>query len=194
MKTKISIDSLKSSIIVCFFMVLFNFLFSMTVFLLIWYWAMPNISFLIPPLNTWLESLGDEALPIAYDILYAVSSLIAVFFSTTLAFRISIKRKKEFLAHSKGRISYIEGIKYHIRQYGAYDLAIISAVALILTIIYVAAGDVFIVRAFPIVFTMVQALGGILGVIVSMTFICLSIIVAIFFAQKKWRAEYFLNE
>ena len=194
MKTKISIDSLKSSIIVCFFMVLFNFLFSMTVFLLIWYWAMPNISFLIPPLNTCLESLGDETLPIAYDILYAVSSLIAVFFSTTLAFRISKKRKKEFLAHSKGRISYIEGIKYHIRQYGAYDLAIISAVALILTIIYVAAGDVFIVRAFPIVFTMVQALGGILGVIVSMTFICLSIIVAIFFAQKKWRAEYFLNE
>ena len=194
MKTKISIDSLKSSIIVCFFMVLFNFLFSMTVFLLIWYWAMPNISFLIPPLNTWLESLGDETLPIAYDILYAVSSLIAVFFSTTLAFRISKKRKKEFLAHSKGRISYIEGIKYHIRQYGAYDLAIISAVALILTIIYVAAGDVFIVRAFPMVFTMVQALGGILGVIVSMTFICLSIIVAIFFAQKKWRAEYFLNE
>ena len=175
-------------------MVLFNFLFSMTVFLLIWYWAMPNISFLIPPLKTWLESLGDETLPIAYDILYAVSSLIAVFFSTTLAFRISKKRKKEFLAHSKGRISYIEGIKYHIRQYGAYDLAIISAVALILTIIYVAAGDVFIVRAFPIVFTMVQALGGILGVIVSMTFICLSIIVAIFFAQKKWRAEYFLNE
>ena len=58
MKTKISIDKLKSSIIVCFFMVLLNFLFSMAVFLLIWYWAMPNISFLIPPLKTWLESLG----------------------------------------------------------------------------------------------------------------------------------------
>lgn len=194
MKTKIRIDSLKSSIIVCFFMVLFNFLFSMTVFLLIWYWAMPNISFLIPPLKTWLESLGDETLPIAYDILYAVSSLIAVFFSTTLAFRISKKRKKEFLAHSKGRISYIEGIKYHIRQYGAYDLAIISAVVLILTIIYVAAGDVFIVRAFPIVFTMVQALGGIIGFIVAMILICASMIAAIFFSQKKWRAEYFLNE
>ena len=194
MKTKISIDKIKKSIIFCLFVVLFNFIFSIAVFLLIWYWLIPNVSVVIPPLKVWLQSLDDDVLPIAYDIVYAVSSLFAIFPGSTLALRISKKRKKDFLAHSKGRISYIEGIKYHIRQYCAYDLAIISAVVLILTIIYVAAGDVFIVRAFPIVFTMVQALGGILGVIVSMTFICLSIIVAIFFAQKKWRAEYFLNE
>ena len=194
MKTKISIDKLKSSIIVCFFMVLFNFLFSMAVFLLIWYWAMPNISFLIPPLKTWLESLGDETLPVAYDILYAVSSLIAVFPSTTLAFRISKKRKKEFLADSKGRISYANGIKYHIYKYGAYDLASISVLTLILTIVYMIAGDVFVVRVFPIVFTMVQALGGIIGFVVVIILICASMIVAMFFSQKKWRAEYFLNE
>ena len=194
MKIKINKELLKSSVLTCFFVVLFNFFFSIIAFLLIWYWVIPNISTIVPVLKKYLESLSDEFLPIAYDIVYAISACIAIFPSAISAYRMSKKRKKEFLAYSKGCISYIDGIKYHIAQYGVYDIICTSALIILLTFIYMIAGDVFIVRFFPLVFCMFSRLGIILGFIVSFIFTALSMFCGIFFSQKKWRAEYFISE
>ena len=136
MKTKTNKEGLKSSIVTCFFILLFNFLFSIVAFLLFWYWMIPNISTIVPALKTYLESLSDEFLPIVYDIVYSISACIAIFPSAIFAYRISKKRKKEFLAYSKGRISYLDGIKYYIARYGVYDIICTLVLIILLAFIY----------------------------------------------------------
>lgn len=194
MKAKTNKEGLKSSIVTCFFILLFNFLFSIVAFLLFWYWMIPNISTIVPALKTYLESLSDEFLPIAYDIVYSISACIAIFPSAIFAYRISKKRKKEFLAYSKGRISYLDGIKYYIARYGVYDIICTLVLIILLAFIYMIAGDVFIVRFFPLAFCMFSRLGIIFGFIVSLILTTLSMFCGIFFSQKKWRAEYFISE
>ena len=194
MKLKPDKRKLKNSIVVCLFMLLFNFLFSSLCYLLIWYWAIPNISTVLPIFKKWIESLGDDVLPFAYDFLYAVSACIAVFPSAVLAYGLSKTRRKEFIAYSKARISYLDGIKYHGIEYGLYDLACSFGLVMVLAIVYAFAGDVFIVKCFPIALTMFQSLGSILGTMVTVILTGVAMLAGIFFSQKKWRAEYFINE
>ena len=194
MKSKLDKRKLKNSIVVCLLMLLFHFLFSSLCYLLIWYWAIPNLCTVFPIFKQWIESLGNDALPVAYDVLYAVSACIAVFPGAVLAYGLSKKRRKEFIAYSKARISYWDGIKYHGMEYGRYDLACSFGLVMILAIVYLIAGDVFIVRCFPIAFTMFQSLGIILGTIVAVLLTGAAMLAGIFFSQKKWRAEYFVNE
>ena len=103
------------------------------------------------------------------------------------------KEKKDFFAYSKGRISYADGIKYHVATYGAYDFASVGIMTLLLAILFALAGESFIVRAFPVLFTMLNAL-GVVGLLVAALLIGAAMIMGIFFSQKKWRAEYFMNE
>ena len=103
-------------------------------------------------------------------------------------------RKKDFLAHSKGKISYIDGIKYHFVEYGFLDLFYGLGMVIVLAIIYSIAGDIFVVRVFPIAFTMFRSFGMVAGPIVAIISVCISMLSGIFFSQKKWRAEYFINE
>lgn len=194
MKTKITAKGIKSSIIVCFFMLLFNFLFSMLAFLLIFYWAIPNLSTIFPTLKAYFESLDEEIMPVVYDIVYLISACIAVFPGTTLAYRIAKTRKKEFLAYSKGRISYADGIRYHLAEYGACDILCTSCIIILLAITYMLAGDVFIVRFFPLAFNLFKSLGIVLGFLVTAILTGLSMLCGVLFSQKKWRARYFLGE
>ena len=191
---KINKKGLKSSVITCFFVILFNFVFSILAFLLVWYWAIPNICMIVPNFKVYFESLDEELLPIAYNIIYSIGACIAIFPSTLLAYRVSRKRQKEFLDYSKGCISYSDGLKYHFMQYGLLDGICILSVTVLLAVIYMAAGDIFIVRVFPIAFNMFSNLGTIFGILVTAVLTGLSMIFGAFFAQKKWRAQYFVVE
>lgn len=191
---KINKKYLKSSLVTCFFVILFNFVFSILAFLLVWYWAIPNVCMVAPDFKLYFESLNEELLPVAYNIIYSIGSCIAIFPSTLFAYRVSKTRRKEFCDYSKGRISYKNGLKYHFMQYGVIDGICILSVTALLAIVYMAAGDIFIVRVFPIAFNMFSNFGTVFGILVTVVLTGLSMIFGAFFAQKKWRAQYFVVE
>lgn len=193
MKIKINKESLKSSFTICFFTLLFNFVFWYFSFFIIWYWAIPNICTIVPIFKTHLESLSDEILPVAYNIVYSIGSVISIFPSTILAYRISKKRKKDFLSQTKGRISYVDGINYHFTKHGLSDLIFSSITIILPTLIYIIASKSPLIRFFPTAFYMLNSLGVIFGFLVTTLLTALAMFCGIFFSQKKWRAEYFIN-
>lgn len=191
---KINLPSFRSSIITCFCVLLFNFLFSMIAFLLIWYWAIPNVFTVLPALETRLESMNDEKLTLMSDAIYAVGACLTMVPSTAFAYRISKQRKKAFFAYSKGRISYVNGIKLHFQEYGFSDIVCMASIIVLLTILYTMAGDVIAVRFFPMAFWMFEYLGVVLGFLTATVLTALSMLCGVFFSQKRWRAEYFIGQ
>ena len=190
MNTKLSKEKLKSSIITSLLTVLLSFIFLYVAFFLIWYWIMPKLCVIIPPLKTYIESLNDSALPDAYNIVLSISSCIAIFPGAIISHSVSKKRKKEFLAYSNGRISYVNGIKFHIAEYGLSDIISISLIIIVSVILFLVNGTGF----FPIAFYMLKNLGVVLGLIVTILWVTLSIFFGIFFSQKKWKVQHFIDE
>ena len=189
-----STKTIKGSLKTCFFVLLFNFLFSMVAFFLIWYWAIPNVCIIVPALETQLESLDDTKLALCTDIVSAIGACLAIFPTGTFAYRISKQKKKDFFAYSKGRISYTDGIKFHFRKYGSSDILCLSCVIVLLTLLYAFVGDIVVIRVFPVAFWMFEYLGVLLGCLATIVFTGLSMLYGVFSAQKKWRAEYFIGE
>ena len=102
MKTKIDKDTLKSSIAVAAIMLLFNLIFSFLGMILILYWLLPNLCSVLPSLENYFNFLDDAGMERMNDIIYFISSCIAIFPGAIFSYRLSKKRKKEFLKHSKG--------------------------------------------------------------------------------------------
>ena len=190
MKLKISKENLKSSVITSVIMLLFSFAFLYVIFFLSWYWIMPKLCVIIPALKTYIESLNDSALPKAYNVVLSISSCISLFVSTTLAYSVSKQRKKNFLTHSKGLISYSDGIKYHIVEYGFSDLICMSAAIIASLIFYFTNGTGF----FPTAFYMFKNFGVVLGLIATAILTVASMICGIFFSQRRWKVQYFIDE
>lgn len=177
-----------------FFVVLFNFLFSTLCFFLLWYWLVPKAFPFFPRFALYLQNLDDDSLLKAYDIFYTVGSLLAIFPSAVVAYRLSKQRKKEFLKYSGGRISYGAGLQYHLTEYGASDGIAIAAVTLLFAILTALMGNGFIARIFPLALYMCRFLGVLLGFFVTAVLTLGSAFGGVFFAQKKWRAEHFVGE
>ena len=197
MKTKINKDTLKSSIAVSAIMLLFNLIFSFLGMILISYWLLPNLCGVLPSLENYFNFLDDAGMERMNDIIYFISSCIAIFPGAIFAYRLSKKRKKEFLKHSKGRISYLDGINYHIREYGLTDVLCMSVIIVIFGSLRLMAGNAGIVKVFPIAFNTFNTfniLGFILGLLLTVVLAGLSMLCGIFFSQRRWRAEYFFEE
>ena len=197
MKTKIDKDTLKSSIAVSAIMLLFNLIFSFLGMILIWYWLLPNLCSVLPSLENYFNFLDDAGMERMNNIIYFISSCIAIFPSAVFSYRLSKKRKKEFLKHSKGRISYPDGIKYHIREYGLTDALCMSVIIVIFGSLRLMAGNAGIVKVCPIAFNTFNTfniLGFVLGLLLTLVLAGLSILFGIFFSQRRWRAEYFFEE
>ena len=193
MKNSMTNGKLKASFSMAFLVVLFNLLLTSACFFLLWYWLIPKTFPLFPNLARYLQGLDDDSLRIAYDIVYTAGAVLAIFPGTVLAYRMSKRWKKAFLAYSSGRISYSEGVRYHLTEYGISD-----GIALTVTVFVFALASVAfnggVAKLFPMVFYLCRSLGGLLGLCVSMILLFSSALVGIFFAQKKWRADYFLGE
>ena len=192
MKTNVTKDKLKVSFATAFWVILFNFLFSIVCFFLLWYWLIPKTFPLFPNFAYYLQHMDDDSLLKAYDIFYTVGSILAIFPSVVVAYRLSGRRKKDFLKISGGRISYGEGIRYHLTEYGISDGIAFATMSLLGIILAVAMGRSL--KVFPLALYMYLALGAPLGFIVTVVVIISSAFGGVFFAQKKWRADYFVGE
>ena len=189
MKTKI-----KNSISTMFLIILFNLVLTTVFFFLLWYWVTPKLYPLIPGLSTYLQGLDDENLLIAYEIYYTIGSALAIFPSTVLAYRMSKKRRKKFIEYSGGLISYGDGIRYHLTEYGIQDGIVLVVTVLLFSVLTVSLGDVLISKLFPLPFHMCRAFGLVLGLLISTILTISSAFLGVFVAQKKWRAEHFIGE
>jgi hypothetical protein len=183
----------KSSIRTAIFVILFNFILSTVCFFLLWYWITPKLYPLIPGLSSYLQNLDDDSLLIAYDLYYTIASTLSVIPGATFAYRMDKQRKKAFLKYSEGRISYGEGIRYHFAEYGVADCIALAITVLLFSVLSVSLGDGFISKLFPLPFYMCRTFGLALGFLVSMILTIGSAVGGIFFAQKKWRAEFFID-
>ena len=190
MNLKITKEALKSSVITSAIIILLGFAFLYVIFFLLWYWIMPKLCVIIPTLKTYIESLNDSALPEAYNIVLSISSCISLFISTTLAYSVSKQRKKKFLTYSKGLISYSDGIKYHIDEYALSDSICMSAIIIASLILYLTNSTGF----FPAAFYMFKNFGIVLGLIATAILTIASMICGIFFSQRRWKVQYFIDE
>ena len=193
MKNSVSKDKLKASFYIAFLTILFNLLLTTVFFFLLWYWLIPKAFPLFPNFARYLQGLDDDSLLIAYDVVYTAGSVLAIFPGMFLAYRMSKPWKKAFLAYSNGRISYSEGMRYHLTEYGASDGIALTVTAIAFTIAAVAFNG-GVAKLFPLVFYLCRSLGGALGWGVSVILLFGSALVGVFFAQRKWRAEYFVGE
>ena len=194
MKTKISKYALQSSLILSFFIFLFNLLFSVLIMLVIWYWGFPKVCVIAPKFEHYLEFLDDAGMTNINNIVYLVSTCLAMLPSAILAYRISKKRKKEFIKYSKARISYSDGLKYHIQEYGFSDAVCMLAIIGVLTLCYIFAGNTWIIRNIPMIFYPFSILGILIGFVLVIALTGISMLGGIFFAQRRWRAEHFFEE
>ena len=185
---------IKHSIFTTFLIILFNLILTTVFFFMLWYWITPKIYPFVPGLSSYLQKLDDESLLIAYDIYYSISSVLAIFPSAVLAYRVSKSRKKEFLEYSGGRISYGDGIRYHLIEYGIQDGITLVVAVLLFSALTMVLGDSFISKLFPLPFRMCNAFGMVLGVLISIILTVASAFLGVFFAQRKWRAEHFIDE
>ncbi len=193
MKNNVTKDKLKASFSMAFLAILFNLLLTSVCFFLLWYWLIPKTFPIFPNFARYLQGLDDDSLLVAYDIVYTVGSVLAIFPGMVLAYRMSKRWKKAFLTYSSGRISYSEGIRYHLTEYGASDGLALTVIVLAFTLASVAFNG-GVAKLFPLVFYLCRSLGGLFGLGVSVILIFGAAVVGIFFAQKKWRAEYFVGE
>ena len=193
MKRKTTAGKLKASFAIAFRAVLFNYLLTAVFFFLLWYWLTPKFFPLFPHFAKYMQNLDDDGLLVAYDIFHAVGSVLAIFPGMMGAYRLSGKRKKEFLKASNGRISYAEGLRYHLTEYGTSDLVALAVVASAFALMAVVLNG-GVGKLFPLAFYLCRSLGGLLGWIAAVALSLGSAFLGIFSAQRTWRAEYFIGE
>ena len=193
MDLKLDKKTLKYSFIIGILSIAFNFIFYMVAFLLIWSWLIPTICIFIPPLKKWFEVLNQGDLSKAYIVMDAISSVVAMFPACALALRLSKKRKQEFLNKTGGIVSYKEGIRLHYLSYGRSDMIAYLSLTLFFALIFIIFGDVIPARIFPLVCMTFKSLGIILGLLTTIITLVLSNVASVFFAQRKWRAEHFID-
>lgn len=194
MKIKIGKDDLKSSLILSFFIFLFDLLFSVLGMLFIWSWLFPKVCVFVPEFETYLEFLDEAEMAKINNIVYLVSTCLAMLPSAIFAYRISKKRKKKFIQYSKARISYADGLKYYTQEYAFSDAVCMFAIILLLALCYIFAGNTWIIRNIPMIFYPFSTLGVLLGFILLMLVTSASMLGGVFFAQRRWRAEHFFEE
>lgn len=193
MNLELNKETLKDSLLIALLSIVFNFIFYMVVFLLIWSWLIPGICLFVPPLKAWFEALNQGDTSAALVIMDAISAVVAAFPACALALKFSKKRKKEFLEKTGGIVSYKEGIRIHYLTYVKSDTVAYLLLTVLFALIFIIFGDIILARVFPLVCMTFKALGIILGTLTTVITLALSSVASVFFAQRRWRAEHFID-
>lgn len=195
MKNKLD---LKGSLQFGILTVAFNLLFSLTFILLIYGWLMPNLTLFSPDFEEWYYSDSTSQLQSVMNIFYHIGNIISLIPATYFAYRVSKPRRKEFLKISKGLISYEDGLRLHFEKYGYSDALVFAAMTLAFAFLALITKGGSWLGIFPLAFTLFSIFGNILGPIIGFILAVAleyaAIPVGVFFAQKKWRALYFIGE
>lgn len=205
MKNKIDVLKLINSLLYAFLTLVFNLLLSILLYVLIWYWLLPNLGFFIPSLLPLLDATYENSVPTPHHFLNNLCSVITILPSAILACRLLKRCKRAFSQYDKCMMSYKEGMLDYWQDYGLSDAIVFGAAAIALMLMYATTGDLLTVvfRApdgvgyislFPLAFALFKFAGTLFGGLLLIIMLAFAMLGGVFFAQKKWRADYFIGE
>ena len=205
MKNKINAVKLGNSLLFAFLTLVFNLLLSILLYVLIWYWLLPNLGFFIPSLLPFLEATYENSVPTPHHFLNNVCSVITILPSAILACRLLKKRKKAFCQYDKCMLSYKAGLLDYWQNYGLSDAIVFSVATIalvlmyatsenLLTVVFRTPDGVSYISLFPLAFTLFKLTGAFFGGLILLIMLAFAALGGVFFAQKKWRADYFIGE
>ena len=205
MKNKLDIMKFGGSVVFAFLTLTFNLLLSILLRILIWFWLLPNLSIFFPGLVPVLENAYGTNQMHTYYIINSICAIITLLPSSTLACRLLRGRRKAFSNYDKCKMSYKEGLLDYWKNNGLTDAILFGTTAIVLTIIYAnsakfptviyrAPDGIGYISLFPLAFAIFEQIGSFLGCLILLVLLGIAMFGGVFFAQKRWRAVYFIEE
>ena len=205
MKNKLGIMKFGGSVVFAFLTLTFNLLLSILLRILIWFWFLPNLSIFFPGLVPVLENAYGTNQTHTYFIINSICAIITIFPASTLACRLLRGRRKAFSEYDKCKMSYKEGLLDYWKNNGLTDAILFGTAAIILaivfassqkfpTVIYRAPDGTGYISLFPLAFAIFELIGAFWGCLLLLAILGLAMLGGVFFAQKRWRAVYFIEE
>lgn len=205
MKNKLGIMKFGGSVVFAFLTLTFNLLLSILLRILIWFWFLPNLSIFFPGLVPVLENAYGTNQTHTYFIINSICAIITILPASTLACRLLRGRRKAFSEYDKCKMSYKEGLLDYWKNNGLTDAILFGAAAIILaivfassqkfpTVIYRAPDGTGYISLFPLAFAIFELIGAFWGCLLLLAILGLAMLGGVFFAQKRWRAVYFIEE
>ena len=205
MKNKLGIIKFGGSAVFAFLTLTFNLLLSILLRILIWFWFLPNLSIFFPGLVPVLENAYGTNQMHTYYIINSICAIITILPASTLACRLLRGRRKAFSNYDKCKMSYKEGLLDYWKNNGLTDAILFAATAIILaivfassqklpTVIYRAPDGIGYISLFPLAFAIFEQIGTFFGGLLLLVLLELAMLGGVFFAQKRWRAVYFVEE
>lgn len=193
------------SVVFAFLTLTFNLLLSILLRILIWFWFLPNLSIFFPGLVPVLENAYGTNQTHTYFIINSICAIITLLPASTLACRLLRGRRKAFSEYDKCKMSYKEGLLDYWKNNGLTDAILFGAAAIILaivfassqkfpTVIYRAPDGTGYISLFPLAFAIFELIGAFWGCLLLLAILGLAMLGGVFFAQKRWRAVYFIEE
>ena len=205
MKNKLGIIKFGGSVVFAFLTLTFNLLLSILFRILIWFWFLPNLSIFFPGLVPVLENAYGTNQMHTYFIINSICAIITILPASTLACRLLRGRRKAFSEYDKCKMSYKEGLLDYWKNNGLTDAILFGTTAIVLTIIYAnsvkiptviyrAPDGIGYISMFPLAFALFEKIGTFFGGLLLLVLLELAMLGGVFFAQKRWRAVYFIEE
>lgn len=205
MKNKLDIMKIGGSVVFAFLTLTFNLLLSIVLRILIWFWFLPNLSIFFPGLVPVLENAYGTNQMHTYYIINSICAIITILPASTLACRLLRRRRKAFSNYDKCKMSYKEGLLDYWKNNGLTDAILFAATAIILaivfassqklpTVIYRAPDGIGYISLFPLAFAIFEQTDAFWGCLLLLVILGLAMLGGVFFAQKRWRAVYFVEE
>ena len=205
MKNKLDIMKFGGSVVFAFLTLTFNLLLSILLRILIWFWLLPNLSIFFPELVPILENAYGTNQMHTYYIINSICAIITILPASTLACRLLRGRRKAFSEYDKCKMSYKEGLLDYWKNNGLTDAILFGTTAIVLTIIYAtsakfptviyrAPDGIGYISMFPLAFAIFEQIGSFLGCLILLVLLGIAMFGGVFFAQKRWRAVYFIEE
>lgn len=116
--------------------------------------------------------------------IYRACAVPTVFLGAPFAFRTGIFRGRKFREDTEARITYADGMRLYMREYGRYDMAMCVIVASVLWITPLG------VYLSPVSTALYGWIPSVYGWLITVCVLLLTLPLGVFFAQKHWRAQY----
>lgn len=143
--------------------------------ILLTFWIIPTLSRFSYEMHLYFEQM--EALPESVNnLLGATVVFVGIFPASAIAIRMMRGRKKRFIEQTEGLVSYADGYRFYLQNYGVYD----GLAALLISFFFVTPME----SVFDLWF------GGVLGWILGVAVLLVALFIGVFFAEKHWRAAY----
>ncbi len=159
---------------------------------IITFFLVPLIGEIIPPVFEYFNELNEPenfAELLAFDtVVKIICTYIAFIPATVIAYIFSKRARRDFIDETKCLVGYKEGLKYHISKYWMSDIIFFAALYFCLWLLRLM--GIYIMGFVPLVAAAYEVFGFFLGWIIFVLYTYSASLSGVFFAQRKWRADY----